>query len=96
MSSCWYGLRGPVVRQSGTNGTVTLPAGSKLLRVRTYAVSAGSVRIFDDAASITLPANSGWFVLDYEHTNVVAPTSAPTIVFASTASYLVEYSTEGT
>lgn len=92
----WYGLRGPVKRFSGTSGTVTLPSGAKLLRIRAHATAAGTVQIFDDAADIPLPVSSGWFELDYFHTSTTAPDGTPTIVFTSTDSYLVEYSSEGT
>ena len=95
MSSCWYGLTGPIVRASGTNGTVTLPAGAKLLRITAYATAASTVQIFNDAAVVTLPASSGWYYQTYEHALVTAPTGHNTILFTSTSSYVVEYSLEG-
>ena len=96
MSACWYSLRGPVKRASGAFGTVTIPVDASILRIRAFCgVSAASVQIFNDAAAVPLPASSGWFAIDYEHTNVKAPVGSNTIVFTSTTSYLVEYSTEG-
>lgn len=91
----WYGVRGPVVRQSTTAGTLTLPVGAKLLRIAANAVSASTIQIFNDADVITLPASSGWFYLNYWHLSVTVPTGHLTIVFTSTASAFVEYSLEG-
>jgi hypothetical protein len=94
--SMWYSLRGPLVRQSGVSGSVTIPAGAKVLRIHAFAVSASTIAIFTDADAITLPANSGWFVYQANHLGLQAPTGNNTIVFSSTASYFVEYSVEGT
>ena len=93
--SMWFGLRGPILRFIGTSGTVTIPAGAKVLQIKAHATTAGSVKIFGDSNAITLPASSGWFYLQENHAGLVAPTGSNTIVFTSTDSYYVEYTTEG-
>jgi len=91
--SMWAGLLGKVQYASGTSGTLTLNAGARVLQIKAANVSAGSVVIFG-GATIVLPAitGGGWgFNLQENHTNLVAPTGATTIVFATTTSYYVEY-----
>lgn len=87
--SMWFGLPGPVQFATGTSGTVTLVAGSKVLQIKAFAATSGSIDMF--GTTIVLPASSGWFELQENHALNVAPTGASTIVFASTASYYVEY-----
>jgi hypothetical protein len=88
-------LVGPVLRASGTAGTVTLVSGAKIIQIKAFAAAAATIQIFDDAAVITLPANSGWFTLQENHNLATAPNGTPTIIFTSTTSYYVEYSLEG-
>lgn len=95
MSSCWYGLRGKVLRQSGTtSGTPAVPAGAALLRVLVYAASTAGSVVLPDGVTITIPASSGWLSLKWDHTLVQLPAPA-TITITNVASWMIEYSLEG-
>jgi hypothetical protein len=69
---------------AGTSGTVTLPAGSKVLQISATSLLGGSFTV-NGGAAINIPANQQ-FTLE-PRGNLVAPT----IVFTSTTSYVVEY-----
>ena len=91
--SVWFGLKGSVQRSAGLSGTVTLVAGARVLQIHAYASSSisSTVQIFSDAAAVTLPAGSGWWGLQENHVDLIAPKATPTIVFTSTQSYFVEW-----
>lgn len=91
----WNGIAGPIKRLTGTAGTATLPVGARVLQIKAYASAASTITVFDDASPITLPANSGWFLLQENHKELIARTGATTIVFASTAAYYIEYTMDG-
>lgn len=69
---------------AGTAGTVTLPAGSKVLQISATSLLGGSFTV-NGGAAITIPANQQ-FTLE-PRGNLVAPT----LVFTSTTAYVVEY-----
>lgn len=69
---------------AGTSGTVTLPAGSKVLQISATSLLGGSFTV-NGGAVINIPANQQ-FTLE-PRGNLVAPT----IVFSTTASYVIEY-----
>jgi hypothetical protein len=71
---------------AGTSGTVTLPAGSKVLQISATSLLGGSFTV-NGGAAITIPANQQ-FTLE-PRGNLVAPT----IVFTTTTAYVVEYLT---
>jgi hypothetical protein len=89
----WHDLRGTPKRYSGTNGTVTIPNGVTVLQIHALAsASGGTVQIFDDAAAVTIPANSGWWGVQFQHLLAVAnAVSGNTIVFSSNiAAYFID------
>lgn len=69
---------------AGTSGTVTLPAGSKVLQISATSLLGGSFTV-NGGAAITIPANQQ-FTLE-PRGNLVAPT----LVFTSTTAFVVEY-----
>jgi hypothetical protein len=71
---------------AGTSGTVTLPAGSKVLQISATSLLGGSFTV-NGGAAINIPANQQ-FTLE-PRGNLVAPT----LVFTSTTAYVVEYLT---
>lgn len=87
--------------QAGTSGTVTLPAGARLLGIRAGSRSAaGTELVIFGGAAIPLIAGTGagaaTTVAQWCFRNgpmVMAPASDRTIVFTGTVSYMVEYST---
>ena len=85
----WRELNGHYAYAAGASGTVTLPEGAAVIQILAYSVAGGTVTIFGGTA-IPVVANSG-FVLAYNHTLNVAPSSNKTIVFTATDSYFVEY-----
>ena len=91
--SMWFGLKGSVQRSAGASGTVTFAAGTRVLQIHAYASSSVSstVQIFADATAVTLPSGSGWWGLQEQHVDLIAPKANPTIVFTSTASYFIEW-----
>ena len=89
--SMWVGLKGTIKRATGVVGTVTLKAGARVLQIHAFASAASTVQIFNDTNPVTLPASSGWWGLQENHADTVAPTANPTIVFTGTSSYLIEY-----
>lgn len=71
--------------QAGVSGTEAIPSGKRVLGITAVTgASAGSI-VIDSGDAITVPANSA--VEIQPKANLVAPT----IVFDSTTSYLVEY-----
>jgi hypothetical protein len=69
---------------AGVSGTVNVPAGGKVLQISAASLLGGSFTV-NGGAAITIPANQQ-FTLE-PRGNLVAPT----IVFSTTASYVVEY-----
>lgn len=69
---------------AGTSGTVNVPAGAKVLQISATSTLGGSFTV-NGGAAITIPANQQ-FTLE-PRGNLVAPT----VVFTSTASYVIEY-----
>lgn len=69
---------------AGTAGTVTLPAGSKVLQISATSLAGGSFTV-NGGSAITIPANQQ-FTLE-PRGNLVAPT----LVFTSTTAFVVEY-----
>lgn len=69
---------------AGTSGTVTIPAGAKVLQISATSLLGGSFTV-NGGAVITIPANQQ-FTLE-PRGNLVAPT----IIFTSTSSFVVEY-----
>lgn len=81
--------------QAGASGTVTLPAGARILNIIAHATSAGTVAILGGTA---IPIIAGTvFQLQFMHelatanTNASAPAGSATVVFTGTDSYYVEY-----
>lgn len=91
--SMWFGIKGTSTRATGTSGTVTLPVGAYVLQIHAFASSASTVQIFADAFVHTLPANSGWWGIQFNHALVVSTNASQAITFTGTASYLIEYVT---
>lgn len=90
--SMWFGIKGTDNRQTGTAGTVTLPVGAYVLQIHAnQGAGGGTVQIFGDP--VTLPANSGWWGIQFNHALVLSTNASQTIVFTGTSSYLVEYVT---
>ena len=69
---------------AGTSGTVTIPAGGKVLQISATSLLGGSFTV-NGGAAITIPANQQ-FTLE-PRGNLVAPT----LVFTSTTAFVVEY-----
>jgi hypothetical protein len=72
--------------KGGVSGTVTVPAGGRVLDINAHSTAGGSMTI-NGGDSIPIPANFGFTFTPMG--NLVAPT----IVFTSTDSYAVEYVT---
>lgn len=85
--------------RAGTSGTVTLPAGARLLAIRCESHSnIGAVAIFGgDSILVNGDAGAGQhMVLQFDTSSgpeAMAPASNRTVVFTNTASYFVAYST---
>lgn len=69
---------------SGTSGTVTLPAGSRVLQISAASVSAGTFSV-NGGDEILIPANQQ-FTLE-PRGNLISPT----VSFNNTASYVIEF-----
>lgn len=69
---------------AGTSGTVTVPAGGKVLQISATSLLGGSFTV-NGGQAITIPANQQ-FTLE-PRGNLVAAT----VVFTSTTSYVIEY-----
>lgn len=88
------------LQAAGASGTVTLPAGARLLAVRAESQSAtGTCAIFGGTA-IPIVGNSpagatGVLSLnfaDYSRENAPIAGATPTVIFTNTVSYFVQYS----
>lgn len=96
----WKEIRSPVLRRNGTavvSATETFQSGAQILQIRAFGSStAGAIQIFSDPKPITIPASSGWLVIQENHTALTAlgpagGSTGTTIVFTGVASYSIEY-----
>lgn len=93
----WNELRGAPKWFTGTSGTVTIPLGWAVLQIHAVPGGGGGTvlnNLTDDGAgntpTVTLPAGTGWWGIQEQHTNMVSRTGHNTIVFTGTSAYLVE------
>jgi hypothetical protein len=70
---------------AGTSGSVSVPSGGRVLGICAYAGTGGASVIINGGAAIPIPASTPF---EYEPRGRLI---APTIVFDSTVSYVVEY-----
>lgn len=88
------------LQAAGASGTVTLPAGARLLAIRADSQSAaGTCTIFGGTAIPIVgnaPAGANTILdlrfADYGRENAPIAGATPTIIFANTVSYFVQYS----
>jgi hypothetical protein len=87
----WNEIRSNVVRYAGAAGTVTVPPGGHVLQIIAHGANAGAtVQIFNDAAAVPIGNANAYWTYRPQHLVTTAQATSNTIVFASTAMYLVE------
>ena len=78
---------------AGTSGTVTPPAGSRILSICAHATTFPATVTIFGGTPIPIIADpvTSWFVFKVLHGLCIAQGTTPTIVFTGTDSYFVEY-----
>jgi hypothetical protein len=95
MAGTYHDLVGTWGYASGTNGTVTIPAGAQVLQIIVHATSSGTMTIFGGSS---IPVIAGALPVSFRfiHTLVAAGNNAvnsgsQNIVLSGTDSYFIEY-----
>ena len=76
--------------KAGASGTVTVPAGARILQIVAHSTGAASVAIFGGDA-IPIITGAGPTRIVFDHELVVSKTGATDVVFTGTDSYFIEY-----